>query len=601
MADGSQLRRRVRMATADEPVDTDAIANQTASELRQQIEASPIPSRLERVVQEDRPLASRAISAETPLVEEPDDSPSAREVSFHLAAPTGRGAVRSALRTPGLSADLRPRTPFGEDETGIAPEPAMTAKPEAADLDILEPEQPDRSPAGPDRDATAQGESTDELQELHKAQRHDRRARIGAGVLRGVQALASMIGGAANIPGLSALGGLSGVASGVIPQGAGVADFEQRHALSKEATQARQRAEQQAYERAQDADRAKRAERQLEVNVENAETGHRMSESRWQEQQRMNRLAEDEQRSRLDPSHQAAANARGVFSSFLESVAREKPELREDFADVVENLPTMSASQIESAIDELHILRNAPQGTRRGGRGGRGPGGGGDRRPSGTDVTPEQQAAYDRLVDRYSVISGDEPATIRAAFSDIAYALNPEETGSLISRVGRGGAQDVNAQQQQAARIAAMSTPGTPEFENAIRQYGEDLRKPRGRYLNLGAILTAMSRLNPAQQIAALRSDSAAAAAGATEARSAIWAALNSYFHENGGANIVDSEMSRYMSAFGAGSITSPPSSFIAAIQRDANRARGDMEHEAARFPRAVVDEFRNRSQGRRR
>ena len=310
----------------------------------------------------------------------------------------------------------------------------------------------------------------------------------------------------------------------------------------------------------------------------------------------MNRLAEDEQRSRLDPSHQAAANARGVFSSFLESVAREKPELREDFADVVENLPTMSASQIESAIDELHILRNAPQGTRRGGRGGRGPGG-----PARPSVTPEQQAAYDRLVDRYSVISGDEPATIRAAFSDIAYALNPEEPGSLISRVGRGGAQDVNAQQQQAARIAAMSTPGTPEFENAIRQYGEDLRKPRGRYLNLGAILTAMGRLNPAQQIAALRSDSAAAAAGATEARSAIWAALNSYFHENGGANIVDSEMSRYMSAFGAGSITSPPSPFIAAIQRDANRARGDMEHEAARFPRAVVDEFRNRSQGRRR
>ena len=58
-----------------------------------------------------------------------------------------------------------------------------------------------------------------------------------------------MIGGAANIPGLSALGGLSGVASGVIPQGAGVADFEQRHGLAKEAAQARQRAEQQAYER----------------------------------------------------------------------------------------------------------------------------------------------------------------------------------------------------------------------------------------------------------------------------------------------------------------------------------------------------------------
>ena len=407
-----------------------------------------------------------------------------------------------------------------------------------------------------------------------------------------------MIGGAGNIPGLSALGGLSGVASGVIPQGAGVADFEQRHGLAKEAAQARQRAEQQAYERAQDADRAKRAERQLAVNVENAETGHRMSESRWQEQQRMNRLAEDEQRSRLDPSHQAAANARGVFSSFLESVAREKPELREDFADVVENLPTMSASQIESAIDELHILRNAPQGTRRGGRGGRGPGG--PARPSSA-VTPEMQQAYDEAVRLRAAQTNSSENLIRQSYPDIAYALNPSEAGSLIRAVGSAGQQDVNAQQQQAARIAAMSTPGTPEFENAIRQYGEDLRKPRGRYLNLGAILTAMSRLNPAQQIAALRSDSAAAAAGATEARSAIWAALNSYFHENGGANIVDSEMSRYMSAFGAGSITSPPSSFIAAIQRDANRARGDMEHEAARFPRAVVDEFRNRSQGRRR
>ena len=587
------------MATADEPVDTDAIANQAASELRQQIEASPIGERLDRVVQEDRPLASRVASAETPLVPEPDDSPSAREVSFRLAEPTGRGAVRSALRTPGLSADLRPASPFGEDETGIAPEPEASAKPEAADLDILEPEQPDRSPAGPDRDATAQGESTDELQELHKAQRHDRRARIGAGVLRGVQALASMIGGAANIPGLSALGGLSGVASGVIPQGAGVADFEQRHGLAKEAAQARQRSEQTAYERAQDADQAKRAERQLAVNVENAETGHRMSESRWQEQQRMNRLAEDEQRSRLDPSHQAAANARGVFSSFLESVAREKPELREDFADVVENLPTMSASQIESAIDELHILRNAPQGTRRGGRGGRGPGG--PARPSNAEITPQQQQAFDEAVRMRAAQTGASENLIRQSYPDIAYALNPDEPGSLIRAIGTAGQQDVNAQQQQAARIAAMSTPGTPEFENAIRQYGEDLRKPRGRYLNLGAILTAMSRLNPAQQIAALRSDSAAAAAGATEARSAIWAALNSYFHENGGANIVDSEMSRYMSAFGAGSITSPPSSFIAAIQRDANRARGDMEHEAARFPRAVVDEFRNRSQGRRR
>ena len=81
------------MATADEPVDTDAIANQAASELRQQIEASPIPSRLERVVQEDRPLASRAISAETPLVEEPDDSPSARRCRSTL--PPRPDAARS--------------------------------------------------------------------------------------------------------------------------------------------------------------------------------------------------------------------------------------------------------------------------------------------------------------------------------------------------------------------------------------------------------------------------------------------------------------------------------------------------------------------------
>lgn len=585
MADGSQLRRRVRMATADEPVDTDAIANQTASELRQQIEASPIPSRLERVVQEDRPLASRAISAETPLVEEPDDSPSAREVSFHLAAPTGRGAVRSALRTPGIAADLRPASPFGEDETGIAPEPEAVAKPEAADVDILEPEQPDRSPAGPDRDATAQGEASDELQELHKAQQHDRRARIGAGVLRGVQALASMIGGAANIPGLSALGGLSGVASGVIPQGAGVADFEQRHGLSKEATQARQRAEQQAYERAQDADRAKRAERQLEVNVENAETGHRMSESRWQEQQRMNRLAEDEQRSRLDPSHQAAANARGVFSSFLESVAREKPELREDFADVVENLPTMSASQIESAIDELHILRNAPQGTRRGGRGGRGPGGPARPRTDWSQplADPDLEFLAGQSFERAQA-SGLTDYTMEAA-----RAAASRTTGNNAGQMtlGISGLGNQNAE-------ATGNVLGGRVNPDDVQRYGRELEEPNTMYRSFAGVVSAARRANPELLRVALKGgDEMANVAGATDLRAQIYQMLNSYFHEYGGANIVDSEMRRYMSAFGQGAAIGNPQAFLAAVSRHAREAKARMDNVAGRYPANVVSAYR--------
>ena len=509
MADGSQLRRRVRMATADEPVDADSIANQAASELRQQIEASPIPSRLERVVQEDRPLASRVASAETPLVTEPDDSPSAREVSFRLAEPTGRGAVRSALRTPGLAADLRPSSPFGEDETGIAPEPAMTAKPEAADLDILEPEQPDRSPAGPDRDATAQGEATDELQELHKAQRHDRRARIGAGVLRGVQALTSLIGGAANIPGLSALGGLSGVASGVIPQGAGVADFEQRHVLSKEATQARQRAEQTAYERAQDADQAKRAERQLAVNVSNAEAGQVNARASREMQNRLNETRLAEYAAENDPAHPDAENARGVFSSFLDAAAREKPELREDFADIVERLPNMSASQIRGAIDQLKIFRNAPAGARRT-RGGRGPGG--PASPPGSEITPEQRAAYERLVSRYARITGDDPDTIRVAFNDISFALNPDEPRSLISRVGSGGSQDVNREQQLATQDGTMVVPGWVRRQGAPRLNAQAAQEARDRVSTFNLVSTFAQQMQKlSQKIGALQAAGASA------------------------------------------------------------------------------------------
>ena len=474
MADGSQLRRRVRMATADEPVDTDAIANQAANELRTQIEASPIGERLDRVVAEDRPLASRAISAETPLVDEPDDSPSAREVSFHLAAPTGRGAVRSALRTPGLAADLRPRTPFGEDETGIAPEPAMTAKPEAADLDILEPEQPDRSPAGPDRDATAQGESTDELQELHKAQRHDRRARIGAGVLRGVQALASMIGGAANIPGLSALGGLSGVASGVIPQGAGVADFEQRHGLAKEAAQARQRAEQQAYERGQDAMRNARAEEQLRGFMANAESGRANAAARTALEQRAAEAEAREIFEKTDPTSQRANNQRGRFASLLEATVAARPDLQgvgERYEGL--DLSGMNAEEIGTLIEDVQNVSRLPQGARIGRRGSGGGGGGGRQAADGPLESPAREALAQEMVRRAQ--SAGRPLDLVTA-RDVVRNMSDSQVGSSVAGVVGG----IATQGSEATGRAEMQ-----ERVNA-GQIGGWMRDPNAPALSAG-------------------------------------------------------------------------------------------------------------------
>lgn len=474
MADGSQLRRRVRMATADEPVDTDAIANQAASELRQQIEASPIGERLDRVVQEDRPLASRVASAETPLVPEPDDSPSAREVSFRLAEPTGRGAVRSALRTPGLSADLRPRTPFGEDETGIAPEPAMTAKPEAADLDILEPEQPDRSPAGPDRDATAQGESTDELQELHKAQRHDRRARIGAGVLRGVQALASMIGGAANIPGLSALGGLTGIASGVIPQGAGVADFEQRHVLSKEATQARQRAEQQAYERGQDAMRNARAEEQLRGFMANAESGRANAAARTALEQRAAEAEAREIFEKTDPTSQRADNQRGRFASLLEATVAARPDLQgvgERYEGL--DLSRMNAEEIGTLIEDVQNVSRLPQGARIGRRGSGGGGGGGRQAADGPLESPSLEALAQEMVRRAQ--SDGRPLDLVTA-RDVVRNMSDSQVGASVAGVVGG----IATQGSEATGRAEMQ-----ERVNA-GQIGGWMRDPNAPALSAG-------------------------------------------------------------------------------------------------------------------
>lgn len=474
MADGSQLRRRVRMATADEPVDTDAIANQAASELRQQIEASPIGERLDRVVQEDRPLASRVASAETPLVPEPDDSPSAREVSFRLAEPTGRGAVRSALRTPGLSADLRPRTPFGEDETGIAPEPAMTAKPEAADLDILEPEQPDRSPAGPDRDATAQGESTDELQELHKAQQHDRRARIGAGVLRGVQALASMIGGAANIPGLSALGGLTGIASGVIPQGAGVADFEQRHGLAKEAAQARQRAEQQAYERGQDAMRNARAEEQLRGFMANAESGRANAAARTALEQRAAEAEAREIFEKTDPTSQRADNQRGRFASLLEATVAARPDLQgvgERYEGL--DLSRMNAEEIGTLIEDVQNVSRLPQGARIGRRGSGGGGGGGRQAADGPLESPAREALAQEMVRRAQ--SAGRPLDLVTA-RDVVRNMSDSQVGASVAGVVGG----IATQGSEATGRAEMQ-----ERVNA-GQIGGWMRDPNAPALSAG-------------------------------------------------------------------------------------------------------------------
>lgn len=583
MADGSQLRRRVRMATADEPVDADAIANQAASELRQQIEASPIGERLDRVVQEDRPLASRVASAETPLVDEPDDSPSAREVSFHLAAPTGRGAVRSALRTPGLSADLRPRTPFGEDETGIAPEPEAVAKPEAADVDILEPEQPDRSPAGPDRDATAQGEASDELQELHKAQQHDRRARIGAGVLRGVQALASMIGGAANIPGLSALGGLSGVASGVIPQGAGVADFEQRHGLAKEAAQARQRAEQQAYERGQDAMRNARAEEQLRGFMDNAESGRANAAARTALEQRAAEAEAREIFEKTDPTSQRANNQRGRFASLLEATVAARPDLQgvgERYEGL--DLSGMNAEEIGTLIEDVQNVSRLPQGARIGRRGNGGRPGG--PAPSGTDWSQPLADPSLELLAQTAVQRSGGQVSIEAARSA---ASNASANTAATSVLGIAGLGNQNAE-------ATGNVLGGRVNPDDVQRYGRELEEPNTMYRSFAGVVSAARRANPELLRVALKGgDEMANVAGATDLRAQIYQMLNSYFHEYGGANIVDSEMRRYMSAFGQGAAIGNPQAFLAAVSRHAREAKARMDNVAGRYPANVVSAYR--------
>ena len=60
---------------------------------------------------------------------------------------------------------------------------------------------------------------------------------------------------------------------------------------------------------------------------------------------------------------------------------------------------------------------------------------------------------------------------------------------------------------------------------------------------------------------------------------------LNSYFHEYGGANIVDSEMRRYMSAFGQGAAIGNPQAFLAAVSRHAREAKARMDNVAGRYP----------------
>jgi len=524
------------MATADEPVDTDAIANQTASELRQQIEASPIPSRLERVVQEDRPLASRAISAETPLVDEPDDSPSARDVSFHLAAPTGRGAVRSALRTPGLSADLRPRTPFGEDETGIAPEPAMTAKPEAADLDILEPEQPDRSPAGPDRDATAQGESTDELQELHKAQRHDRRARIGAGVLRGVQALASMIGGAANIPGLSALGGLSGVASGVIPQGAGVADFEQRHGLRREQGQDAARAEQAAYDRARNEAADALAGRRVKAYEDAVAASAANTQIRESREDRASRAAADKAE---EERRVAEADRGGALQQLANAMSRHAvatgTELDGDaFAAARARVGDAPASAIRELADQYDAYTRDAERARPRGRPG---GGGGGVSPASAETMRQQLVAA-------------------GASAESVATMPPKELRRMLARV--------EDERIRRSMRNGQGDDGAPQVDQ--RQYAQYESQRRPLYVREASLLRLQGTLNQLRQnnpatFAAALTDSRAfnnASSEAAVVRSQINRAVAAYLNKISGAGVSEGEFERTMRNTGAHNVINP-------------------------------------------
>jgi hypothetical protein len=525
------------MATADEPVDTDAIANQAASELRQQIEASPIGERLDRVVQEDRPLASRVASAETPLVPEPDDSPSAREVSFRLAEPTGRGAVRSALRTPGIAADLRPASPFGEDETGIAPEPEAVAKPEAADVDILEPEQPDRSPAGPDRDATAQGESTDELQELHKAQRHDRRARIGAGVLRGVQALASMIGGAANIPGLSALGGLSGVASGVIPQGAGVADFEQRHGLAKEAAQARQRAEQQAYERARNEAADALADRRVKAYEDAVAASAANTQIRESREDRAARTAAE----KADEERRVAEADRGgalqqLANAMSRHAAATGTEIEGDaFAAARARVGDAPASAIRELADQYDAYTRDAERTnpRRSGGGG---GGGG---ASAQNIATMRQQL---------IAAGGNEANINA--------LPPKEVRRMVARL----------EQDRMERAARNGGTGDGQPQVDQRQYAQYEAQRRPLYVREASLLRLQGTLNQLRQnnpatFAAALTDSRAfnnASSEAAVVRSQINRAVAAYLNKISGAGVSEGEFERTMRNTGAHNVINP-------------------------------------------
>lgn len=570
MADGSQLRRRVRMATADEPVDTDAIANQAASELRQQIEASPIGERLDRVVQEDRPLASRAISAETPLVEEPDDSPSAREVSFRLAEPTGRGAVRSAPRTPGLSADLRPSTPFGDDETGIAPEPEVSAKPEMADLDIIEPDQPDRSPAGPDRDATAQGNATDELQELHKAQRHDRRARIGAGVLRGVQALTSLIGGAANIPGLSALGGLANVTAGVIPQGAGVADFEQRHALRREQSQDAARSEQAAYDRARNEAADALAGRRVKAYEDAVAASAANTQIRESREDRAARTAAEKSE---EERRVAEADRGGALQQLANAMSRHAAatgtELDGDaFAAARARVGDAPASAIRELADQYDAYTRDAERTRPRGHGG---GGGGASAQNIATMRQQLIAAGGNEVN----VNALPPKDVRRMFASLEQ--------DRIQRAARNG----------------QTADGQPQVDQ--RQYAQYEAQRRPLYVREASLLRLQGTLNQLRQsnpavFAAALTDSRAfnnASSEAAVVRSQINRAVAAYLNKISGAGVSEGEFERTMRNTGAHNVINPQVlfSFIGdelANTRDsrdslATRGNGAFEREFAR------------------
>ena len=84
---------------------------------------------------------------------------------------------------------------------------------------------------------------------------------------------------------------------------------------------------------------------------------------------------------------------------------REKSQSFANFADVVENLPTMSASRIKARLTNFISFANAPQNHAQGARRTR------TRAAGGIDGQAEPMShlsgrrRHDRLVDRYSVIS----------------------------------------------------------------------------------------------------------------------------------------------------------------------------------------------------